>query len=452
MRKNSYKALTICCALILFTSCGKFLEVEPKGKVILKTLTDFDLLLNGQPLTSSGEQLLNVMTDDADILNIDPLNLSTTNLSYLWAAQLNPTISERPLVWGFHYSNIYAFNAVINQVEGASTGTLQEKKRLKGEALLGRAFEYLYLVNLYAKPYQTTTANTDLAVPFITSTDIMKETPARATTAFIYDKIITDINAAIPDLASNINTNKFRGSVNAAYSILARTYYYMNNYTEAAKYAAMALKEASTVLLDYNTYTTNADIPYMVINKQEIYARYGTNSSSRVQVTLDFLKLFNKADLRLNLFYNNLGDYTFPVRGKTQFVPNGSVVSFGTSVSEMKLIIAEAAARAGNLQLALDQMNDVRKFRTATASYQPFASNDKEIVLERVLLERRFELAFKGIRWMDMRKLDAENRMPVVNRFNAKGEIIATLEKNSSKYTLKIPASVINFNPDMPQN
>ena len=452
MKIYIYYTLVAFGMLILFSSCGKFLEIEPKGKVILKTLTDYDLLLNSQSLTSSGEQLLNMMSDDADNPSVDPLARTTTVLSYLWANDLNPTINERPLVWGFHYSNIYAFSAVINGVERATTGSLQEKKKLKAEALVGRAFEYLYLVNLYSKPYNAATANTDLAVPFITTTDIMNKTPERATVSFIYGKIVEDINAAIPDLAINNNTNKFRASVNSAYSILARTYYYMNNFTEAARYADLALKETTTGLMDYNNVATKADIPYMVVNKQEIYARYGTNSSLAIFATVDFLKSFDKADLRLKLFYTKLGDFTFPVRGVSQFSPNGSVVSFGTSVSEMKLIIAEAAARAGNLQVALDQMNDVRKFRTATANYQAFQSTDKEIVLQRVLLERRFELAFKGIRWMDMRKLDAENRMPVVTRLNAKGDVIATLEKHSPKYVLKIPASVISFNPDMPQN
>ncbi|MDR6784325.1 tetratricopeptide (TPR) repeat protein [Pedobacter africanus] len=452
MKTRIYNTLLICSALILFTSCGKFLEVEPKGKVILKTITDYDLLLNSQNLTSSGEQLLNQMSDDLDIPTVDPFSRTTTVFSYLWANDLNPTASESPLIWGKHYANIYAFNAVINSVEQASTGTAQEKKKLKAEALVGRAFEYLYLVNLYAKTYNQETANTDLAVPFITSTDIMNKTPERSPVSFIYGKIIDDINAAIPELPANNNTNKFRGSVNAAYSILARTYYYMNNFTEAAKYADLALKEPGTSLMDYNPLASKADVPIMPINKQEIYARYGTNSASNVFPTVEFLKLFDKNDLRLKLYYTKLGDFTFPVRGVSQFSPNGSAVSFGTSVAEMKLIIAEAAARANNLQLALDQMNDIRKFRTATAAYQPFQSTDKEVVLQRVLLERRFEQAFKGMRWMDMRKLDAENKMPAVNRLNAKGEIITTLEPHSPKYVLKIPAAVLNFNPDMPQN
>lgn len=452
MKTYTYITFILLAGLNLFSSCGKFLEVEPRGKVILKTATDFNLLLNSQSLTSSAEQLLNAMTDETDDPAIDPLSRTTRTFSYLWADQLNPTINERPLIWGFHYANIYAFNAVINQVENATGGSIQEKKKLKAEALLGRAFEYLFLVNLYAKSYQAGTAGTDLSIPFITSTDIMNATPPRATVSFIYDRIISDIKTAIPDLPANNNTNKFRGSVNAANSILARAYYYMNNYTEAAKYAGLALTEPGTMLLNMNDFASKSAIPAMVVNKQEIYARYGTNSTQSFPAALDFLKSFNKNDLRLNLFYTKLGDYTFSVRGVTMFAPDGGIVSFGTSVAEMKLIIAESAARNNNLQLALDQMNDIRKFRTTSAAYQPFSSTDPEVVLQRILLERKFELAFKGIRFMDMRKLDAEGRMQAVTRLNAKGDVITTLEKHSPRYVLKIPASVINFNPDMPQN
>lgn len=452
MKTYLYNTLLLCFSISLFSSCGKFLEVEPKGKVILKTITDYDLLLNGQGLTSSGDQLLNNLSDDIDIPTVDPMNRSTSTLSYLWSDDLNPTVNERPLMWGFHYINIYAYNAVINGVEKATTGDIQEKKRIKAEALVGRAFEYLYLVNLYAKTYNPASANTDLAVPFVTSTDLVEKTPNRATVKFMYDKIISDLTDAIPNLPANNNQNKFRGSVNAAYSILARAYYYMNNQTEAVKYAKLALQEAGTSLMDFNTVTTKAQIPNMVINKQEIYARYSTSPSSIVLPTLELLKLFTRDDLRLKLFYTKLGDYTFPIRGVSQFSPNGSALSFGTSISEMKLIIAEAAARANDLTTALANLNDIRKFRTETASYQAFSSNDQETVLSRVLRERRLELAFKGIRWMDMRKFDAEGRMPAVSRLNAKNDVIVTLEKNSPKYVLKIPASVLSFNPDMPNN
>jgi hypothetical protein len=51
-----------------------------------------------------------------------------------------------------------------------------------------------------------------------------------------------------------------------------------------------------------------------------------------------------------------------------------------------------------------------------------------------------------------MRRLDKENRMAAVNRYNAQGAIVATLLPHSDRYTLQIPIQVISYHPDMPQN
>ena len=50
----------------------------------------------------------------------------------------------------------------------------KEKQALIAEAKVCRAFEYLSLVNVYAKHYDSVTANSDLGVPVILSEDINK--------------------------------------------------------------------------------------------------------------------------------------------------------------------------------------------------------------------------------------------------------------------------------------
>jgi hypothetical protein len=118
----------------------------------------------------------------------------------------------------------------------------------------------------------------------------------------------------------------------------------------------------------------------------------------------------------------------------------------------MRLIIAEAAARSGDLSAALQQLDALRKRRIATAAYQPFQSTDQEEILQKVLAERTFEFPFNGLRWFDMRRLDKENRMSEVKRYDAAGKVIATLPPHSTKYTLQIPIQTLYFNPDWPQN
>ncbi|NLR66482.1 RagB/SusD family nutrient uptake outer membrane protein [Chitinophaga varians] len=445
----------ICGLAVLFTtatSCKKYLDIAPVGKTILTNVSDYDLFLNSQDLTASGARELNLLGDDVDVTTIPKTPDRVEDLIYLWNAQYSTDTKVPPAFWGRHYGNIYRFNAVLVGIDNAGNGTERDRRRIKAEALLGRAFEYLYLVNLYAKPYNAATAAKDLAVPFVTSVDISDATPPRSTVAEIYDHIIGDINAAIPDLPANNTANHFRGAVTAANSVLARAYLYTGRYEAAAKYARLAMGDNPPAILDYNTIANKSAIPNMAIRPFDLYARYSTNASLKEYPTVAFLKMFDVSDLRLKLFYENTGDYTYPKRGVVAFNPSGAVANFGTCVEEMKLIIAEAAARAGRLPEALAQVNDIRKCRIKKEAYQPLSSTDAMEVMGFVMRERRLELAYKGLRWMDMRRLDAENRMPAVYRYDANNEAIATLPPHGARYTLQIPLAVLQFNPDMPRN
>ncbi|MBO9635269.1 MAG: RagB/SusD family nutrient uptake outer membrane protein [Chitinophagaceae bacterium] len=444
--------ILVAASIAVSTSCNKYLDVEPKGKVILSNVSDYDLFLNGQTLTSSGARELNLLADDVD-MPATPLPPTTQeNMVYYWATQFTTDEKLPPVFWGKHYSNIYRYNAVLNGIDLAGNGTATDKKRIKAEALLGRAFEYFYLINLYAKPYNATTAAKDLGVPFITTTDISQETPPRSTVADIYKHILDDITAAIPDLPTGNAANRYRGSVPAAYSVLARIYYYMDKMTDAAAAASKALGTMPPALLDYNTIASKSGIPSMALRPFELYARYSTNSSMREYPTIEMLKTFDVNDLRLLYLYGGLGDLSFKKRGDAYFNPNGTPANFGTSVEEMKLIIAEEAALRSDVDAALTQINDIRKCRIKKAVYQPLATTDKDIALGWVLRERKFELAYRGLRWFDMRKLNAAGKMPLLRRMGANDQVLVELPPNSPKYVLQIPVSVLYFNPDMPRN
>ncbi|NSL85893.1 RagB/SusD family nutrient uptake outer membrane protein [Chitinophaga sp. Mgbs1] len=451
------KKIQIICILtglvMTAASCKKYLDVPPKGKVILTNVSDYDLFLNSQTLTASGARELNLLSDESDAPAMPQVPDRPEDLVYLWTSQYTNDTKIDPLFWGRHYANIYRFNAVLTGIELAGNGTVESKKRIRSEALLGRAFEYLYLVNLYAKPYNAATAATDLATPFVTSTDLSAQTPPRSTVADIYNRIITDINEALPGLPANNAGSRFRGSVAAGYSVLARTYLYMGRYSDAAKYAALALGDKPVPLIDYNTLASGKVIPGMAQRAVEIYARYSTNASYTEIPTLDFLKKFDTSDLRLRFFYTKLEDFSFKKRGISLFDPNAAVVqSYGTSVEEMKLIIAEAAARSGDIPKALEQLDDIRRCRIRKDKWAALTAGNKEEALQLVIRERGFELAFRGFRWIDMRRLNAEGKMPTVYRYGADNAIRATLAPKSPRYTLQIPLSVLSFNPEMPMN
>ena len=440
---------------MLLAGCDKYLDIKPKGKTLLSTVTDYDQWLNDPSLCLGFGQpsgIFNYFGDNVDAPSISTPPTQPAELVYTWGQQYSTDLSAAPMFWGEHYAKINQFNTVLLGIDGATNGTSSQKKSIRAEALLGRALEYFYLVNEYGKSYDSATADKDLAVPFVTSNDVTQEVPARSTVAEIYKHIIADLTAAIPDLPADNSANRLRGSTAAAYSLLARVYFYARDYADARKNAELALGNSRAVMIDYNGTLSISGL--LGLQPDVIYGRMLLGNTP---ATLDFMRSFETNDLRVKKLYRSSDGYTFTIRGATLFIPSivTSVFQYlntGTSVQEMKLIIAECAARSNDLTVALQQLDDVRKARFASASYVPYQSGNQEAVLQEVLKERNHELPFCGLRWFDMRRLDKENRMGTVNRYNAQGTIIATLAPHSNRYTLQIPVQVLSFNPGMQQN
>jgi hypothetical protein len=452
MQYKRHIAGLMAMSCLALGACNKYLDVTPKGFTILSTVNNYEQWLNdAEKLGASAAQELNLLADNVDNVSITVPATGTTALIYTWAPQFTTDLKATPVFWGNHYANINKFNTVLQGIDAATGGTEQVKRSLKAEALLGRAFEYFYLINLYGKPYDPATAAKDPGVPFVISNDVAQKVPPRSTVKEICDHIIEDVKAAIPNLPADNSKNRLRGSVQAAHSVLARVYLYMSNYTEAAKSAQLAIQMNGLSMIDFRA-AIPSNASQVSTRPDAIYARsvFGYETAD-----LSFVKTFDTRDLRLALLYSSFDNFTS--RGNTQFAPLFKAFEFmntntGTSLQEMKLIIAEAAARAADLTTALTQLNDIREQRFHTADYQPLQSNDKDQVLEWVLRERTFELPYSGLRWFDMRRLDKEGRMPVVNRYDAQNNVIATLPRASVAYTLQIPIQVINFNPGMQQN
>ncbi|MCK0131888.1 RagB/SusD family nutrient uptake outer membrane protein [Flavobacteriaceae bacterium F08102] len=465
---KQHKILLITLAffsIFIHTSCENYLDIEPKGVRLLSTVNDYELWLESDFLQTQVPFNLTYLSDTKDITNISNEPSFGTQSLYTWQKQISEDPQATPLLWAHLYKVVYYYNVVIMGVGEATGGALQQKQSIEAEALMGRAFTYLQLVNLYGKQYNEATASTDLAVPFVTSNDLDDLTPDRSTVQEIYDQIIADLTKALPHLPENNYDNRFRGSIAGAYSILARTYLFMGNYQEADRYAQLALDNGPNVVVDYANIPNAAAIPNLKKRPDAIFARYNTGRGVPEFPTLDLLKSYNTKDQRLNLFFSNipvfpmLGGYIFPRRGVTMYWPGGITMTgtyvypnCGTSVAEMRLIKAEAAARANNLVEACDELDEVRKYRFPSASYVKFKSDDQETVLNEVLRDRVFEFPFHGMRWFDMRRLDAENRMPTVNRYDGEGNVIATLPAGSKKYTLQIPVQVLLYNQNWSQN
>jgi len=456
MNKIKYIVAQLLLCGLLLSGCDKYLEIEPKGKQLLKTTNDFDLWLNNSLLTSETFTInpTNYMTDNVDLLNVNNPPSTTVELMYTWAPQFTTDISTEAYLWADHYKRISLFNTLLLGIDAAQGGTASQKNSLKAEALLGRAHSYFYLVNEYSKPYNAATAATDLAVPYVTSDDVSKKAPGRSSAAEIYKHIIDDINTALPNLPEDNANARFRGSKAAAYSILSRVYLYRREYVEAQHYAELALENTNATMIDYTNAAGFPTHTNVVSHPDVIYGR--ASAAAGIPISVEFKAMFASNDARRTVLYVN---WAVTTRGATQFyaaavTPAFQLTNSGTTVQEMHLIVAECAARANSLAVAIEHLNVVRRNRyTGTpVSSREFNSAVQSEVMTEVLAERRRELPFHGLRWLDMRRFDMEGTMPAVSRLSAQNTVVATLEPQSSKYTLQIPIQVMAFNAEMIQN
>src|ERR1700761_2468041 len=158
LKKYFKYALMLAICFLVATSCNKYLDIQPKGKTLLLTVTDYDQWLSSTDVEASEPVELNQFGDNQDNITLTNPPTGTSVLAYLWYPQFSPDPTSSPVIWGPHYKSIYYFNTVLRGIDAATGGTAQQKASLKAEALLGRALEYLSLVNEYGKPYNSATA------------------------------------------------------------------------------------------------------------------------------------------------------------------------------------------------------------------------------------------------------------------------------------------------------
>jgi hypothetical protein len=79
----------------------------------------------------------------------------------------------------------------------------------------------------------------------------------------------------------------------------------------------------------------------------------------------------------------------------------------------------------------------------------PIIVTDSAAALDTILLERRKELVMRTLRWIDIKRLNKEDRNIVPVRIVA-GERFS-LPPNDNRYALPLPSDVVNIS-GMPQN
>lgn len=452
------KILFLLIAAYALCSCDNFLDVKPKGVSIPEKATEYEQLLNYAQMTKGLEVYMNYLTDDAWVpdngyAGFEEMDIADRNLYTFQSEVFGP--AEWDILWLQSYSRIHYCNVVINQVM-ASEGDLAYKQRVRADAQVLRAFDYLGLVNAYAKHYDKATAATDPGVPLQLSEVITNAKISRATVQKIYDQIKIDLDEAVKYLPE-ANLLPYRGSKPFAQAMLARMYLCLGDYDLALFNAEESLKTKNT-LLDMKLYSVvdpdktsgRTDLPDADLNPENINIRFSplvAGLSGAVFGSPELLSLYSDDDMRWQLLFtkkvgSNVVDYPI-YAAYTQ-------MNVSSSVSEMYLIAAECYARKNDKTNAMNRLNTLMEKRIR--NFVPQTAVDADDALRQVLNERRREFAFNGLyRLVDLKRLNKDPRFRKTITHTAEGRTY-TLEPESPKYILPIPIMVMDMNPDMVPN
>jgi hypothetical protein len=461
LKINSLYLLLLFSISAGLTSCEKYLDAKSnRSLAIPSTPEDLQALLdNFGNINYRGVSMGEASADDYFMSQTDYTGLAE-NLKRTYTWEKDNLFASEDNDWSAAYNRIYQSNVVLDYLRDLSPGFNQTQvSDIKGQALYIRSFVLFQLVTTFSLAYDPATANTELGVPLRLTSDL-NEKIFRPTVKQTFDQIINDLKEASAVL-SNSPVHVFRASKPAALALLARTYMYMNDYENCYKYADTCLTLKSN-LISYNTPTIpnlDASFPFSVTslaynNPELIFAsrmavpRLLNNAVSKIDTTL--ISQYVPGDNRKRVYFRlgtGVNNKYYVFKGSYDGTAN---LLDGISTDEVYLMRAESEARLNKVPEAMNDLNKLLKTRwDKAATYVDIAAANQTEAINIILKERRKSLVMRGLRWIDIKRLNVMGAN-ISPKHIANG-VEYQLPANDLRYAVAIPESIIRVS-GMQQN
>jgi tetratricopeptide (TPR) repeat protein len=441
---------------LLFVSCKKdWLDIKPdKNLATPSTVEDVQALLDNPIMNSMLQGIQQQNEEGADNYYLTDaiwLGLSTTlpadKNAYIFAKtifQSTPNVRQ----WVLPYQRIYYANVALDALPSIPRTPANSVawNMVKGHALFIRAYIFSLLQELYGQPYNKTAAGTDLGIPLRLSSNLNEPT-TRATVEQTFSQVISDLKEAVQLLPATV-PYKTRPSQATAYALLSRVALIMGNYNDAAAYASQSIS-LSGQLVSYAGLNQAATFPLTKFNSEVLFDDVNPTSvftTTKARIDSVLITTYDANDLRKTIFFKQQPGYNIikcSYEGSTSFF-------CGIATDEVYLNRAEAYARTGKTDSAMLDLNKLLLNRWKQNMFTPLTAADAASALQLVLTERRKELPLRGIRWMDLRRLNKEAGFQTTIKRVVQGQTY-TLEPNSPRYAYPIPDDIIQLT-GIPQN
>ena len=350
--------------------------------------------------------------------------------------------------WVSSYLGISRANIVLNRIEDIDMDA-SLKSRLKGEALFLRSFYYYNLAVLFGN------------IPLIlneTASVAEGNEHRQVAAAEVYSQIVTDLIDAEAGLPAKASATNGRATKGAAATLLAKVYLTKGEASNAETALRRVLTYGYTLVNDYSL-LWGVENEYNSESIFEVDFQGGLSNQGN-QFTNQFHGILSQAVTsgQRNIPEQDLidayevGDLRFAasIDGVVYGVNTGYTIKFGTTNSyndddapnnwpvfryaDVLLMLAEAI---GESDEAYGYINQVRN----RAGLAPIDATTPGTFVDKLLHERRVELAFENHRWPDLLRMNKAESVMTAQGKNING-----------KFLYAIPQREIDLNSNFSQN
>ncbi|NJI76332.1 RagB/SusD family nutrient uptake outer membrane protein [Sphingobacterium kitahiroshimense] len=423
-------------------SCNDFLEEKSdmslatvNSKADLYALMDYTVSMNQGYVSAVGD----IASDDFFIPDqyYRALNQLSDRSVYVW---------ERvPLAdwYWLSYGRILNVNIVLENIDKIQMNKV-DRNNLMGIGLFFRAFSYFDLAQIYSKAYDD---NDVILGPPVKSNSDVNDPPIRLPLKTTINSIVEDLKVAASSLPEQKLAYPTRPNRSAALGLLSRVYLAIGNFEKALLYADSTLSSYGK-LMDFNLIKDVKKYPFERFNAEvlffSIHSAENMSRESVLRIDTNLYESYDSNDLRKKLFFSLQNDGYYAFTG--DYSGNSNAQKFnGITTAELWLNKAECHTRLGDLKSASDAIVFFRSNRYVKGMPLAPLPLDKEGLLTLIYAERRKELLLRGIRWMDLRRLEDKyiNKKELTRKLDSK-EFKIDL-KEIKNFTFLIPQKVIEL-------
>jgi hypothetical protein len=356
----------------------------------------------------------------------DVVNFTGSFTTWNAAEDFNVIASHGPTdnLWDDHYNVINRANLVIDNAADVPNISQDKVDDLVGQAKFIRALAYFNLVRWFAEPFEPGGDNSQPGV--ILQTEAVESTSinfdkGRAPVDSIYGQIRADLEDAVSRL--DVKGARKRAGQGSAKGLLAKVSLYQGRYDEAATLAEEVIAEdvfslsaapaepyqnESSTEIVFAVSFSNIDNTGVNDFPTSFYLPGDLGGRGDANPVASFVEDAEDGDIRATPGSEVDGDTLLYEFGGEIWTNKWTESSLGDDapvlrVAEMYLIAAEAEARSsnGSEAQALEYVNTIR----TRAGLDEVSGLSGQALIDEIITQRRYELAFEGDRRHDLQRL-----------------------------------------------